>query len=186
MASAHTSLTFDTRDLTRAMRAIQDATGKEGAVILNQAGRNIAFRAIRHTYKTTVARITADLGTPAKPSALAYRIAARAMGRRPTKDEVAKMIKRRRSAIAYLRAGWVQAAKDFGGRPRMRYSGKGEARRGGGRKARNTSLVATLNNTAPAIELYGKPGLERAVRETAADMVAHAERRLQRAYNRFI
>lgn len=176
---------FDMREFTSAMKSIQKATGKDGAEILNRAGRNIAFKAIKYTFKTTVAEITKKLGTPAKPTGLAYGITSKALGRKATKEEVGRMIKRRRSAIGYLKAGWVQAAKDFGGNPRVRYSGKGEAREGRGVKARATKLLAELSNTAPAIELYGKPGFEKAVEETIIDMVEHATQRLQRTFNKY-
>lgn len=61
---------------------------------------------------------------------------------------------------------------------------KSEAAKGSGNKATPATLIAELENTAPAASLIGKKALQDALNDTARDMKEYAARKLQQTFNK--
>jgi hypothetical protein len=124
-----------------------------------------------------------------KPDELVYMILnarqSRAGKRGLTHDEMSreaqKLIKRRKAASGYTAyAGWQKALQAVGGRGFGRapkFDGSSAAR-GYGIKATPDRLIATLVNTASAIELYGVAPLQEAIDQKTAKMLARIEQKL--------
>jgi hypothetical protein len=164
-------------EFRRALLEYQQATLKDGAEILNRAGRNVAFRAASFTPISTAAKIRADLN---KDPHLKYALTSlflRKKGRGILKspqfrEAVRKFIARRVASRGYLRSGWAPAIEALGGSYRGRKVGKGH---GWARKASMTHLVTEISNTVPGIDEMGVEALNEAIDFVAADMLEYAQ-----------
>lgn len=181
---------LDTRELIQALEQYQEATNKDMAEVLNRAGRNVAFKAIRYTPTTLKSDITASLETmvawqDGHQVPLKYLIAnafRRKRGQPPVagsrmRDAVDSLYALRYKTIGYVKAGWLNAARAFGGAGKEPFS-KGLASLGYGKKATAFNLNAELANFSRGANLVGSDGLQRAIDETARDMIAFADKKM--------
>ena len=88
-------------------------------------------------------------------------------------DVAHKLVNRKKSSAAYIAAGFIRAARDFGKTVTMRLSEKGNAARGGGVKATAMLLEATITNASTGAEKVAGPALQQAVDSVVADMTKH-------------
>lgn len=166
---------------TRSLRAVGQVTRKTETEIVNRAARDVAFRAMSFTPKTTAANISADvLGKDKLLLKLAtIRIKRGNAGKtkrgrvvkgytkrgkarlgigvwQQTVKNVAKAILgSRRSRAAAFRAGWIPAVQAMGGTVRGSVKPSSSAARGFGKKASRSSLVAHIRNAIVSINSRG-------------------------------
>jgi hypothetical protein len=172
-------LDVDVRQFTRALNEYKEATGKDGAEILNRAGRNVAYRAAQGTPKATQARIRRDLYADPRLRYALTSISLRKQGMGFMKTgfakEVQRFVSRRIASAGFIRSGWAEAIEKLGGTYRGRKIGKGHGR---ATKATALNLIAEIVNTVPGIEKVGVKALQNAVEFVAADMIDYSQRLL--------
>lgn len=177
------SFTLDTRQLSRAFREVEKATGKAEADILNRAGRNICLRAIKNTPKADGTKIRA-----LDPKILVAGAVKRMAGQRALRPDfdrlVRKELSRRLRSVGYIKAGWIMAAKAFGGAQNGKVSKKSLAGQGYGKAATEGHLVAILANCARGADVVGNAAFQAAVDFVAKDMVAYAEKKLAETWKK--
>lgn len=183
---------FDLREFRQAIEAIGKATKKDAATILNRGGLTAIIGgkgvkgAIQRTPRADRGKINA-----VTPAQLAGAVKRKNGNRKMTREEWKAAIKaekaRRRRSISYTAGpGWHKAAVAFGGRGVKTQPGfpSSEAAGGSGNKATPESLIAELENTAPAAVLIGKQALQDALNDTARDMKEYAAKKLQQTFNK--
>ena len=94
------------------------------------------------------------------------------------------LVKRKKSSAAYIAAGFIRAAKDFGKTVTMRLSEKGNAARGGGVKATAKLLEATITNASTGAEKVAGPALQQALDSVVADMTKHMANQLEKRWQK--
>lgn len=152
---------------------------------LNKAAKNATFRAIKLTPKTPLARITHDVGTPSNPKPIAFGIYKLGHpGVKATLDRVVRMIKSKRSSIAYIAAGFIRALRAFGV-ARKDVNPRSIAARGRGKKAITPSDYSEILNTAPGADYQATGALARGAKEGVQDMIDYANRQQAIAAQKF-
>ena len=96
----------------------------------------------------------------------------------------ASLVKRKKSSAAYIAAGFIRAARDFGKTVTMRLSEKGNAALGGGVKATAMLLEATITNASTGAEKVAGPALQQAVDSVVADMTKHMANQLEKRWQK--
>ena len=99
-------------------------------------------------------------------------------------DVAHKLVNRKKSSAAYIAAGFIRAARDFGKTVTMRLSEKGNAARGGGVKATAMLLEATITNASTGAEKVAGPALQQAVDSVVADLTKHMEKQLEKRWQK--
>lgn len=99
-------------------------------------------------------------------------------------DVAHKLVNRKKSSAAYIAAGFIRAARDFGKTVTMRLSEKGNAARGGGVKATAMLLEATITNASTGAEKVAGPALQQALDSVVADMTKHMEKQLEKRWQK--
>lgn len=99
-------------------------------------------------------------------------------------DVAHKLVNRKKSSAAYIAAGFIRAARDFGKTVTMRLSEKGNAARGGGVKATAMLLEATITNASTGAEKVAGPALQQAVDSVVADMTKHMANQLEKRWQK--
>ena len=99
-------------------------------------------------------------------------------------DVAHKLVNRKKSSAAYIAAGFIRAARDFGKTVTMRLSEKGNAARGGGVKATAMLLEATITNASTGAEKVAGPALQQAVDSVVADMTKHMAKQLEKRWQK--
>jgi hypothetical protein len=99
-------------------------------------------------------------------------------------DVARKLVNRKKSSAAYIAAGFIRAARDFGKTVTMRLSEKGNAARGGGVKATAMLLEATITNASTGAEKVAGPALQQAVDSVVADMTKHMAKQLEKRWQK--
>lgn len=138
---------LDVRQFHRALKEYGEATGKDGAEVLNRAGRNVAYRAAQFTPIAPVARIKRAI--MADPH-LRYALTSIALKKRGVgvlkspqfAKEVEALVGRRLASSRYLRSAWRAAVEKMGGtfRGSKKFKGAG----GGATPATLHSLLTEL------------------------------------------
>ena len=180
---------ISTNDFRAALKTYQKATNKDMAEVLNRAGRNVAFKAISFTPMARKSKV--DQFTPGRRGPKGRMIYAKltkegrsrkgqGIGRKAVEEH-----NKRNKSRGYIKAGWIEAAKDFGGRPRARTWPGGRAAKGYGRKASTLRLEAWLFNFSDGAETVGKVPLNRAMAFVAKDMLNYAYKRMRRTAKRY-
>lgn len=95
-----------------------------------------------------------------------------------------ELVNRKKSSAAYIAAGFIRAARDFGKTVTMRLSEKGNAARGGGVKATAMLLEATITNASTGAEKVAGPALQQAVDSVVADMTKHMANQLEKRWRK--
>lgn len=182
-------LDLDVSQFQRALKEYGEATGKDGAEILNRAGRNVAYRAAQFTPIAGVAKIRRALMSDPNLRYALTSIALRKTGgkqilRSPEfKKAVERFVSRRISSSRYLRAAWANAIEKMGGSFRgRRFKGTG----GGARPATLHKLLTELvaqtiqpdDRHARSAENVGIKPLQEAIDFVAKDMIDFAQRLL--------
>jgi hypothetical protein len=175
-------LVLDLKQMTRALNEYKEATGKDGATVLNRAGRNVAYRAAQFTPVATPARIRADLNSDPHLKYALTSLYLKKKGRGILKSpqfqyEVDKFVARRVASRAFLRSGWAEAIIHLGGTYRGRRVGKGH---GWAHTATASALATEIANTVPGIEEMGTVALQGAINFVAEDMLGWAHSILAR------
>jgi hypothetical protein len=99
-------------------------------------------------------------------------------------DVAHRLVNRKKSSAAYIAAGFIRAARDFGKTVTMRLSEKGNAARGGGVKATAMLLEATITNASTGAEKVAGPALQQAVDSVVADMTKHMANQLEKRWRK--
>ena len=99
-------------------------------------------------------------------------------------DVAHKLVNRKKSSAAYIAAGFIRAARDFGKTVTMRLSEKGNAARGGGVKATAMLLEATITNASTGAEKVAGPALQQALDSVVADMTKHMAKQLEKRWQK--
>jgi hypothetical protein len=183
---------LDTSELTKAFEEYRQATQKDMADILNRAGKNVAFKAIRYTPSASKesVRTGLDIDVTYKDghdvllkylvvNAFLKKHGQKAVGGKEMGVAASNFMKGRMKTIGYIKAGWLNAALDFGATLSKRPYPKGFAAKGYGKKASPLNLNAALANFATGANLVGVAGLQRAIDETARDMIDYAQKKMQ-------
>lgn len=195
MAKGDIGIQIDPRSMAmfqQSLREYRRATSKDEADIINNFGRDVIFRAIQFTPKASAAK--KPLGKRYDPNNSGktnsertfYKILNKGKKSNVVPHSKAKAVyNRRRSSIGYMKAGWLNAAKDFAiatkrtppkGRP---IPGK-DADKGYAKVARPSlfGAKAIAANFADAVDKIGKGPLERAMRFVAISELNYAQRKL--------
>lgn len=189
------SFKLDTRDFAKALRFVEQATGKDGTVLLNRAALHAVIGgkgvkgAMQRTPKASKSKIQA-----VDPQALAASVAVRnsRKGIKMTSEQFSEAVKKERSrrkrASGYTAyPGWSKAARAFGGTGVRGVQGgfnKSKAAKGYGKKGKGFNPTAEIANIAPAIEAIGKPALQAALNDVARDLVEYGTRKMQQTFNK--
>lgn len=182
------SVNVSTKQFKAALKQYQQATGKDMADVLNRAGANIAMRALSFTPQAKPSQI--DRYSPDR-SALMHALATKGTKHGKAKKGEGnkalawKIYNSRKRGRGYIRAGWVEAAKDMGAKPRMKVKPGGRAAKGYGRKASRIKLQGDIYNFSEGAELVGLNPLKRAIVFVAADMKTYADKKLAKTARRF-
>lgn len=203
----------DVRKFQHALLIYKNATGKDARYVVNRAAMNVAFRAIQNTKEADLKDpIPADLKRPWSDMRNPWNLTLwnlRKQGIHPkilkTSDiraRARKMIASRKRARAFIRAGWLPAAKAL--KAIVRAGAPGGALRGVRRRPGKGSAKPAFQTVRPVAEItnastsksasspaalsrWGGPGLARAVRFVTDDMLQYARGLLEkraRAFNR--
>lgn len=178
---------LDDSVLKKRLREYVKTSMRSIPVALNKAGRNATFRAIRRTPKTTLTQITNDVGTQAAPLPRAYGIYLKnhpGITMVGLRAKVVRMIAAKRSSIAYIAAGFLKAARAFGGTTRD-VTPQCLAARGHGIKATATRSYSEIYNTAPGADEMAAGPLEVASIEGLEDMMGYLQEQQKRGATRF-
>lgn len=178
---------------------------KDMAKALNKKGGAIAIHAIGLTHKAALKDINKGVKWTAKSKEGLRRWTFKTHPRSLKTDAERKQYfdaiqKLRKRSIAYLKAGWIPAARKLTGKTPKKGVAKGEAGKvpGYARKAKNVLLpVVELGNLAgqsskkrsrkqkysqqQAAKKYGKPALRRAFEIERKDMVKYLEMKAAKA-----
>lgn len=187
---------LDTSEFAQAVGFVVQATGKDCVEVLNKAGLTALIGgkgvrgAVQRTPKADPVRIEADMIRDKQAIRLVMS-RAKKRGEHLTRREISKRVKAlirgRKSGSGYTKGpGWNNAILAMGGkgiRTNKRFA-KSEARHGSGIKASAESLVARIISTAPASEAIGFRPLQDALNDTARDMIAYGERKIQATFNK--
>lgn len=178
---------IDTREFQKAMREYERATKKDGADILNRAGRNVAFRAAQFTDVASPTKIKSQLrSNNLLAKILAKRGRLKGLNMQERSALFDKVLSARMRSARYIRVGWAKAIAAFGGNAtRMKVNPKSEAAKGYGIKASTRRLVAELANNSKGAEKVGLSPLERAIQFVARDMLNYAKHKMSRTGDKF-
>ena len=147
------TMQVDLSKFRAALVAVKNQTKKPEADIVNRAMRDVAFRSASFTPKATASSINSALG--GKTGRVLAGLAAVACNKKfgvkkwsrvEHKEMMAKILKRRKSGIGALRAGWIPAIQALGGSYRGAKLGSGSASLGTAKKATINNLVGTIKN----------------------------------------
>lgn len=180
---------INTAEFRKTLALYQRATNKDMAEVLNRAGRNVAFKAISFTPMARKGKVDqwkpdrrGQRGRMFYALLTKQRRSIKGQGiRRAAEQEHAKRSKSR----GYIKAGWIEAAKDFGGKPRKRTFPGGRAAKGYGVKASTFRLEAFLYNFSEGADKVGKVPLNRAMAVVAKDMRSYALSKMRKTGRRF-
>lgn len=179
------SAEFVDGEFRRAISQYRQATRKELPEILNRAGKNVAFRAVQFTPKASLGQINRH--NPGRKTYLGrlHYAQSRVKKGQGIRQDAERRHQRRRRSKGYVAAGWLKAARAFGGNPRSaQLIPGGRASRGGGIKATPFRLYADLFNASEGAQVVGVQPLNRALLFVARDMEQFAQRRLATIANR--
>jgi hypothetical protein len=178
---------LDERILTKRLKEYVQMTGRSIPTTLNRAGRSACYKAIRKTKKTTIAQITADVGTPAHPSPKGFAIYLKNHPGAPMAGltaRVRRMVAVKRSSIAYIKAGFLRALRVF--TPTTKdVTPQSLAARGYGIKARPDRKYSEIMNTAPGADTVAAAPLREASLEAVEDMSQYFMRQQMNGARRF-
>lgn len=183
-------MTTPTADFDSALRGYIDAA-KNRAVpdIINAESENITRATLRLMPKANRGAITAKLGTPSRPSALAMKIVWKRLGKGGTRAQARALAKRmiaaRLRSVGYIKSGQIPVLKALGARTGSGPNPRSNAARGGATKARAGNPTATLENAATGAATVGAPARDAALSERASRLTASATRRMQQEADRF-
>lgn len=189
-----TKMTFDTRELVRAMTDVEKETGKAWPDILNKTAKDVAFRAWQFTPKAAWSKMQKWVVAPMAQRLVLSRIKkgmdstyapGSKLSKLELKQHVALRIRRMKGTIGYIGIGWVKAIEDFGGQVKKKLpkvSRVGLAYRGYGKKATVNKLIAILVNTSTGAEEISGPALQKAVNFKAKDLRDYLQKRLEKTF----
>jgi hypothetical protein len=181
-------LDLDVGQFQRALKEYGDATGKDGAEILNRAGRNVAYRASQKTKVANASKIRRELmADPHLRYALTSIALRKARGGKHILQSpdfaraVERLVSRRVSSSRYLRAAWANAIEKMGGtfRGRKFKGADGSASPATIRKLITELVAQTLQpdqKHARSAEDEGIKPLQDAIDFVAKDMIDFANR----------
>lgn len=181
-------LKIDYSEFQTALREYQKATQKDAALILNKFGADVALHAIRMTPKASTTAKGTGKYNPAKKgyeARLYYAKGAHAAPVGERKKAAEKSYNRARSSVGFMRAGWINAAKNLGKQVRGRPFPGGAADKGYGLKAKASRLIASIFNFADGADIMGAEALQKAVKVVAARELAYAKRKLQQTATKY-
>jgi hypothetical protein len=147
------TMQVDLSKFRAALVAVKNQTKKPEADIVNRAMRDVAFRSASFTPKATASSVNSALG--GKTGRVLAGLAAVACNKKygvkkwsrvEHKEMMAKILKRRKSGIGALRAGWIPAIQALGGSYRGAKLGSGSAAKGTAKKATINNLVGVIKN----------------------------------------
>ena len=192
---------LDISELQRAVRFVIKNSKKDEAEVVNKTALKIVIGAkgvkgaIQLTPRASASAIKAAAekarGIVAKRLRAKGRLGNKNKNRNVSKKQFERMVKfevaRRLRSRGYTAGpGWHKAAVSLGGKGVKRQAGfaKSEAAKGRGKKATVSSLVATIENAAPAAAKIGGPALQQAVDNAVKDMVEYWEEKTQSTFDR--
>ena len=147
------TMQVDLSKFRAALVAVKNQTKKPEADIVNRAMRDVAFRSASFTPKATASSINSALG--GKTGRVLAGLAAVACNKKfgvkkwsrvEHKEMMVKILKRRKSGIGALRAGWIPAIQALGGSYRGAKLASGSASKGTAKKATINNLVGVIKN----------------------------------------
>ncbi len=178
-------LKLDTSTFNRAIREYAEATKKDMPDILNRAGRNLAYKAVKFTPAANAAAIKSDLmkGAVLFKVLNHFRIlkGKKALGGKKMSGPAKSFLRKKTSSAKYIKVGWFKAIMAFGGNPSKsagKLSNKGLAAKGYGKKATKTKFIAELANFSRGASKVGAEALQKAIYFVADDMAKYAQKRM--------
>lgn len=182
------------RSFKKALQKYKEATGKDEADILNRASYNVMLRAMSFTPKARLSRFPFN-AKPNKGTRYRERFFFAKLARHGRKgtpyQEAEKAHKAKRSSSGYIRAGWLNAAHEFAAAakkrpPRFRPFRRGDAARGGAKRARQGFRVeAEATNYADGADSVGSGPLRMAMDFVAVDMEDWAQAQLNKTARKY-
>lgn len=179
---------IDTREFSAAITEVINKHKKDApkylnkkalSVIIGSKGHKGAIQATPEASRSKIKAVT-DRQLAARVIGRARRKGEWPLTAEQIKERIKKERKRMAASVAYTRGpGWFNAAKALGGsggrgkkeKPQSGFQ-KSQAARGSGKKATENKVEAEIVNTAPAAEVIGYDGLQKAIDNQVADMNA--------------
>jgi len=205
MASVSTS---NIKAFAATLRLVAKVSKKDFVDIVNNALRDVAYRAASFTPKTTASKISQEL----KSGGLLPRLAALSLNRRLGKNpkcgpkiwgrkehrrEMAAILKRRRSGVNAIRAGWIPAIQQLGGSFRGAALKPGSTASGGiGSPATLSKLHGFIRNTVRDKNATGRVfsaaeidvavvALNQAIQFVTVREIGYAQRKIEATLRKF-
>ena len=202
-------ISFETKELTRALELYQEATGKDAADIVNRMAKDACFKAASKTKKVRKARI--DKHDPTKrpskyPNRLFYAVAAKRGPLRKTQGQISRQkadggVSRRvfkggreeralqyfnqaQQSRGYIAAGWLGVLRKMGVNTKIKPS-EVLIRDALWRPATPNNPVAIIGNGANRAEEFGVDGLRAGLKFAAADKKKYALKKLAKTAEEF-
>ena len=148
------TMEVDLSKFRAALVAVKNQTKKPEADIVNRAMRDVAFRSASFTPKVSASMINSDLG--GKNGRVLAAVAAYECNKKygvkkwitiQHKEMMRFILRRRKSGLGALRAGWIPAIQALGGTYRGAKLTAGSASKGTAKKATINNLVGVIKNS---------------------------------------
>ena len=188
------SMTLDTSLFSRALRQKARRSKQTIPQILNRAGGSVAANAINLTPAAVRTDIVANLTSGGKAFRLLqspkyqHRLPKKFQGytrgthtRAQINAAVRSFVKSKAFSRNYIKAGWFVALKVFRPGSKRRYSEKGHAGEGKGKKATVLSAFASLENHSTGSAKVGFAALQEAVNKEAKFMLTYGTTAIRKA-----
>lgn len=199
---------IDMRDLRAAMLLYAKATKKDEVDIINRTARNFAIKVIQRTPKADPSKIEADLKglprdtflglvfskmrkTTKQGRGLMRLFKANTAGgsRQAMALAMRKFIEQRKATGGYIRRGWYNIARTFGGNIAVtadKKGGKGRpVKKSSAKKATEQTLAAVFENMANGSATVAYDATQKALDATVSDMTDYAYRVMQGTAKKF-
>jgi hypothetical protein len=199
---------IDTRDLRAAMLLYAKATKKDEVAIINRTARNFAIKVIQRTPKADPSKIEGELkGLPRdtflglvfskmrkstkQGRGLLRLFKANTSGgsREAMALAMRKYIEQRKATGGYIRRGWYNIARKFGGGSAVsadKRGGKGRpVKKSTATKATEQQLAAVFENMASGSATVAYQATQQALQATISDMTDYAYRVMQGTAKKF-
>jgi hypothetical protein len=189
------TMEVDLSKFRAALLAVKNQTKKPEADIVNRAMRDVAFRSASFTPKVSASTVNSGLG--GKNGRVLAGLAVVACNKKygakkwsslQLKEMMATILKRRKSGLGALRAGWIPAIQALGGSYKGAKLRAGSASQGTAKKATINNLVGVIKNAVFTSNNKGEKkgagsigvsidALGKAVRFVTDDKISHLNRK---------
>jgi hypothetical protein len=167
----------------KALREYQTITSKTVVETLNSKSKDICLKAIQYTPKADKTKVRSYWQT------YGYQILnKKGLKKAELQKLVAKAVAKHGQSVSYIAAGWINAAKAFGGAIKgtrgVKLLTDGYAAKSFGTKATKDKTKTTFTNMAKGAPEVAQDALYRSMQTVLADMVQHTKEELEKRWGK--